>query len=45
MNNKLSLFENTEIRKIYKNNKWYYSINDIITNYTNTNNSTEYLNK
>jgi len=45
MNNKLSLFEDTEIRKIYKNNKWYYSINDVITHYINSSNPTEYLNK
>lgn len=45
MNNKLSLFEDTNIRKIYKNNKWYYSLNDIIMYYTNTTNPTEYLNK
>lgn len=45
MNHELSLFEDTNIRKIYKNNKWYYSLNDVITHYTNTNNPTEYLNK
>ena len=30
MNTKLALFEEKEIRKIYKNNNWYYNLNDVI---------------
>jgi hypothetical protein len=45
MKNKLSLFENNEIRKIYKNNKWYYSVIDVISFFTCSSNPTQYLNK
>lgn len=45
MNNKLALFEEKEIRKIYKNNKWYYSIIDVISILTNSSNPSEYLKK
>ncbi len=45
MNPKLSLFEETNIRKIYKNNKWYYSLNDFISYYIGVSNPTEYINK
>lgn len=45
MNNKLSLFEEKEIRKVYKNNKWYYSIIDVISTLTNVSNPSEYLKK
>ena len=45
MNTKLSLFEETNIRKIYKNNKWYYSLNDFISYYIGVSNPTEYINK
>jgi len=43
MNNKLALFEETKIRKVYKNNEWYYSINDVISILTDTSNPNEYL--
>lgn len=45
MNTKLALFEEKEIRKIYKNNNWYYNVNDVITFLTNTSNPSEYLKK
>ena len=45
MNNKLALFEDTKIRKTYKNNKWYYSIIDVISALTNSSNPSEYLKK
>lgn len=43
MTKKLSLFEDKKIRKIYKNNKWYFSILDIITSFTDSTNPTQYL--
>lgn len=45
MGEKLSLFEDKEIRKVYKNNKWYYSVHDIISVFTNSSNPTQYLKK
>ena len=45
MKQKLSLFENTDIRKVYKNNTWYYSINDVISYLTDSSNPTEYIKK
>ena len=45
MNNKIALFEESKIRKVYKNNEWYYSINDVITLLTDTKNPYEYLKK
>ena len=45
MNNKLALFEEKEIRKIYKNNKWYYSIIDVIEKYSNAKDPKQYLQK
>lgn len=43
MNKKIALFEESKIRKIYKNNEWYYSINDVISFLTDTTNPNEYL--
>ena len=45
MNTKLALFEEKEIRKIYKNNNWYYNVNDVITFLTDSSNPNEYLRK
>lgn len=45
MNNKLALFEEKEIRKVYKNNKWYYSIQDVISLLTNSKDPCQYLKK
>ncbi len=41
-NNKLALFEEKEIRKIWKDEKWYFSIIDIIFALTDSNNSRRY---
>lgn len=43
MSNKLALFEEKEIRKTYKNNKWYYSITDVISILTGSSNPNQYL--
>lgn len=43
MKNKLALFEEKEIRKTYKNNKWYYSIIDVISIFTDSSNPNQYL--
>ena len=43
MNNKLALFEETKIRKVYKNNKWYYSITDVISLLTDSSNPNQCL--
>jgi len=45
VNHKLALFEEKEIRKIYKNNKWYYSITDVISMMTDTKEPNQYLKK
>lgn len=37
MNNKLALFEEKEIRKTWEDNKWYFSIIDIIYALTDSN--------
>lgn len=42
MNNKLALFEDKEIRKIWKENKWYFSIVDIILALTDSKNARRY---
>ena len=43
MNNKLALYEESKIRKVYKNNKWYYSIIDVISLLTDSSNPNQYL--
>lgn len=45
MNNIVALFGEKEIRKVYKNNKWYYSIQDVISLLTEDNNPSEHLKK
>lgn len=45
MQKKVALFEEQDIRKIYKNNEWYYSISDIISFFTNSTNPSEYIKK
>jgi len=43
--NKLAIFENKEIRKIWHNNEWYFSIVDVIWALTDSINPTDYLKK
>ena len=45
MRAKLALFENKEIRKIYKNNKWYYSVQDVISMYIKNEDVNKYVEK
>ncbi len=42
MNNKLALFEEKGIRKTWENNKWYFSIVDVIYALTDSNNPRRY---
>lgn len=42
MNNKLALFEEKQIRKTWENNKWYFSIIDVIIVLTNSQNPRRY---
>lgn len=45
MNNQLALFEEKEIRKIWKDNKWYFSVEDVVFALTNSVNTKDYINK
>ena len=45
MDNKLALFEEKEIRKTWKENKWYFSIVDVVYALTNSNNPKQYIKK
>ena len=45
MNNKLALFEEQEIRKIWKDNKWYFSILDIVGVLTDSMDPKQYIKK
>jgi DNA-damage-inducible protein D len=45
MNDKLALFEEKEIRKIWKDNKWYFSVYDIVFVLTNSNDTKQYIKK
>lgn len=42
MNDKLALFEEKEIRKVWKDNKWYFSIIDILSVLTTSSNPRRY---
>ena len=42
MNNKLALFEEKEIRKTWQNNKWYFSVVDVIYALTDSNKPRDY---
>jgi len=42
MNNRLALFEEKEIRKTWKNNKWYFSIVDVVYALTDSSNPRRY---
>ena len=45
MNNKLALFEEKEIRKTWKNNKWYFSIVDVVYALTDSSDPKQYVKK
>ena len=45
MNNRLALFEEKEIRKIWKDSKWYFSIEDIVLILTDSRDPKQYINK
>lgn len=42
MNDKLALFEEKEIRKVWKDNKWYFSVIDVIYALTDSSNPRRY---
>ena len=42
MNNKLALFEEKTIRKTWENNKWYFSVIDVIYALTDSNKPRDY---
>ena len=42
MNNKLALFEEKQIRKTWKEDKWYFSVIDVIYALTDSNNPRRY---
>lgn len=45
MNDKLALLEEKEIRKTWEDNKWYFSIEDVIFALTESRDSKQYINK
>lgn len=45
MNNKLALFEEKEIRKTWQDEKWYFSIEDIVFALTNSKDPKQYISK
>ena len=45
MENKLALFEEKEIRKTWQNNKWYFSIEDVVYALTESKDPKQYINK
>ena len=45
MNNKLALFEEKKIRKIWENNKWYFSIEDVVFALTDSVDTKQYIKK
>ena len=45
MNDKLALFEEKQIRKTWKDNRWYFSIFDVIYVLTDSMDSKQYLKK
>lgn len=45
MNNNLALFEEKEIRKTWENDKWYFSIVDVVYALTDSNDPKQYLKK
>lgn len=45
LNNKLVLFQSKNIRRVWRDNEWYYSVVDIVGVLTNSSNPTDYLKK
>ena len=45
MEYKLALFEEKEIRKTWKENKWYFSILDVVYAFTDFNDPKQYIKK
>ena len=45
MENKLALFEEKEIRKTWQNNKWYFSILDVVYALTDSKDPKRYIKK
>lgn len=43
--NKLALFEEKEIRKTWQDEKWYFSVEDIVTVLTNSKDPKQYIDK
>ncbi|MBR1718304.1 MAG: Bro-N domain-containing protein [Bacilli bacterium] len=45
MDNTLALFEEKEIRKTWKDNKWYFSVEDVVYALTDSKDPKQYINK
>lgn len=45
MNNKLALFEEKRIRKTWEDNKWYFSVEDVVYALTDSKDPKQYINK
>lgn len=45
MSNNLALFEEKEIRKTWENNKWYFSVEDVVYVLTDSKDPKQYINK
>lgn len=45
MNNRLALFEEKQIRKTWKESKWYFSIEDVVIALTDSRDPKQYINK
>lgn len=45
MDNELALFEEKEIRKTWKDNKWYFSVEDVVYVLTDSKDPKQYINK
>lgn len=45
MNNKLALFEEKQIRKTWEDDKWYFSIEDVVYALTDSKDPKQYINK
>ena len=45
ISNKIALFEQKQIRKIWHDNQWFFSVVDIVSALTDSINPTDYLKK